>query len=69
LNINLLLDGLQVVTGMHLLDGSFFVQVPVLVLATDLLLITGMSGLLCLLSAWIPARRAAQTNPILALHG
>lgn len=68
LNINVLLDGLQVITGMHLLDGSFFVEVPILVLPTDLLLIAGMSGLLCILSAWIPARRAAQINPVLALH-
>jgi lipoprotein-releasing system permease protein len=68
LNINALLDGLQALTGMHLLDGSFFVEVPILILPSDLLLIAALSGLLCLVSAWIPARRATQVNPVVALH-
>ena len=67
-NINDILLGLQRVSGMHLLDGSFFVEVPVLVLPMDLLVIALMSCGLCLLSAWFPARRAALMDPVLALH-
>ncbi len=67
-NINGILQALQNLTGMHLLDGSFFVEVPVLVLPADLLVIAIMSCGLCLLSAWFPARRAAQLNPVEGLH-
>lgn len=54
--------------GFGLLDGSYFVEVPVLVLSNDLWLIAGLSGALCLFSAWLPARRAALQNPIDGLH-
>ena len=54
--------------GFGLLDGTYFVEVPVLIQATDLALIGGLSGALCMLSAWIPARRAAEQNPIEGLH-
>ncbi len=67
-NINGILDALQAVTGMHLLDGSFFVEVPVLVLPQDLLVIAALSCGLCLLSAWFPARRAANLDPVQSLH-
>ena len=67
-NINSILAGLEVISGMHLLDGSFFVEVPVLVLPADLLLIAAMSCGLCLLSAWFPARRASLMDPVQALH-
>jgi ABC-type lipoprotein release transport system permease subunit len=56
------------ISGRHLLDGSFFVEIPVKVLPSDLLLIGLMSCGLCILSAWFPARRAAQMNPVAALH-
>jgi lipoprotein-releasing system permease protein len=55
--------------GFGLLDGSYLVEVPVLVLGSDLWTIAVLSGALCLLSAWLPARRAALTNPIDGLHG
>ncbi len=55
--------------GFGLLDGTYFVEVPVLVLGSDLWIIAGLSGVLCLLSAWLPARRAALMNPIDGLHG
>jgi lipoprotein-releasing system permease protein len=55
--------------GFGLLDGTYFVEVPVLVLASDLLAIACLSGVLCLLSAWLPARRAALMNPVDGLHG
>ena len=54
--------------GLRLLDGSFFETVPSRVLPMDLALIGGLSWLLCLLSAWIPARRAAGQNPVQGLH-
>lgn len=55
--------------GFGLLDGTYFVEVPVLVLGADLWAIACLSGVLCLLSAWLPARRAALMNPIDGLHG
>ncbi len=67
-NINEILLLVQSFTGMHLLDGSFFVEVPVLVQASDLLVIAALSCGLCLLSAWSPARRAAQLDPVQGLH-
>ncbi len=55
--------------GFGLLDGTYFVEVPVLVLGSDLWIIACLSGVLCLLSAWLPARRAALMNPVDGLHG
>ncbi len=54
--------------GFGLLDGTFFVEVPSVVHSADLWVIGGLSWVLCLLSAWIPARRAAQLDPIEGLH-
>jgi lipoprotein-releasing system permease protein len=67
-NINQILDFVEQVTGMHLLDGSFFVQVPIRVLPGDLVAISLLSAGLCLLSSWVPARRAAQLDPVANLH-
>ncbi len=67
-NINEILRGLEGLTGKHLLDGSFFVEVPVLVLPLDMLAVALMSCGLCVLSAWFPARRAAQLDPVQGLH-
>jgi ABC-type lipoprotein release transport system permease subunit len=36
---------------------------------SDLVWIGVISGSLCLLSAWLPARRAAALNPVDGLHG
>ena len=68
LNINPILDGVEAITGRHLLDGSYFVTVPTLLSASDLAIIASLTGLLCLISAWVPARRAAQLDPVNALH-
>ncbi len=54
--------------GFSLLEGTYFVEVPSVVQGSDLLVIGLISGTLCLVSAWIPARRAANVNPIAALH-
>ena len=67
-NVNSILDFLQMVSGMHLLDGSFFVEVPVVVSDFDLLLIAGISFLVCVLSSILPASRAVRLNPKSALH-
>ena len=67
-NVNQILALGEQLTGMHLLDGSFFVEVPVKVLFSDLVLIAVMSISLCLLASWIPARRAAQMDPVPSLH-
>lgn len=66
--INAIMELVASISGRHLLDGSFFVEIPVKVLPGDLLIIGLMSCGLCLLSAWFPARRAAQMNPVAALH-
>jgi lipoprotein-releasing system permease protein len=66
--INAIMELIASISGRHLLDGSFFVEIPVKVLPADLLLIGLMSCGLCILSAWFPARRAAQMNPVAALH-
>lgn len=55
--------------GFRLLEGTYFVEVPSVVQGLDLALIGAISGSLCLLSAWIPARRAAALNPVAGLHG
>jgi len=54
--------------GFRLLEGTYFVEVPSVILGGDLAMIGAISGTLCLLSAWIPARRAAALNPVAGLH-
>ncbi len=51
-----------------LLEGSYFDAVPSKVEMVDLAIIGGASWLLCLLAAWLPARRAADQAPIKGLH-
>jgi lipoprotein-releasing system permease protein len=55
--------------GFRLLEGTYFVEVPSVVLPQDLVFIAVISLTLCLISAWIPARRAAALNPVDGLHG
>ncbi len=66
--INEIMSLIASVSGRHLLDGSFFVEIPVRIMPGDLVVIGLMSCGLCLLSAWFPARRAAQMDPVAALH-
>ena len=67
-NINAIVSWVGELTGRHLLDGSFFVEVPVLVLPQDLVLVAVMSCTMCVISAWFPARRAASLDPVQGLH-
>ena len=67
-NINFILDLLQEISGMHLLDGSFFVEVPVEILPQDMLIIGCVSFVCCIASSVVPAIRAARLNPKLLLH-
>jgi lipoprotein-releasing system permease protein len=53
----------------QLLEGTYFVEIPSVVQGVDLAVITGVSWGLCLVSAWIPARRAAAMSPLAGLHG
>ena len=52
----------------RLLEGTYFDAVPAKVVMVDLAIIGGASWLLCLLAAWLPARRAADQAPIKGLH-
>lgn len=54
--------------GFQFLAGTYFVEMPSVIKATDLLIIAAISWGLCLLSAWMPARRAAVMNPLEGLH-
>lgn len=54
--------------GFSLLEGTYFLEVPSRIQTSDLWLIGLLSWSLCLLSAWLPAYRAAQLNPIDGLH-
>ncbi|HEX7035957.1 MAG TPA: FtsX-like permease family protein [Pseudomonadales bacterium] len=55
--------------GFRLLEGTYFVEIPSVVQPLDLVVIGAISVSLCLISAWVPARRAAALNPIAGLHG
>ncbi len=54
--------------GFRLLEGTYFVAVPSVVQGADLAVIAAISWSLCLISAWVPARRAAALNPVAGLH-
>ena len=63
-----LIAGVETLLGFRLLEGTYFVQIPSVVQGSDLLFIALLSWSLCLISAYIPARRAANLNPIDGLH-
>jgi lipoprotein-releasing system permease protein len=59
---------LESVIGARLLEGTYFDEIPVRISVADLVVVSGVSLLLCTLSALHPARRAAALNPAEALH-
>ena len=67
-NIGNLVGVVESWLGFRILEGSYFITLPSLVLVEDLLLIGVLSWLLCVLAAWLPARRAARQNPVAGLH-
>ena len=67
-NIGYLVGVVESWLGFRMLEGSYFDVLPSLVLAGDLAVIATLSWLLCVLAAWIPARRAARQNPVAGLH-
>ena len=67
-NIGYLVGVVEAWLGFRILEGSYFIVLPSLVLAEDLLLIGTLCWLLCVLAAWLPARRAARQNPVAGLH-
>lgn len=49
--------------GVSMLEGTYFQTLPSSLQVSDLLIITGLAFLLCMLSAYGPAKRAASLNP------
>lgn len=68
-NIAQLVSWLGEVTSYRLLQGTYFAALPTEIRAMDLVVIGSIAGGLSLLAAFIPAARAADLNPIAALHG
>lgn len=66
--VNELVDFIGALSGQHLLDGSYFALVPTKLVIADLLIIAGISVVIALLAAWMPARRASQLSPARFLH-
>ena len=66
--VNELVDFIGALSGQHLLDGSYFALVPTKLVISDLLIIAGISVVIALLAAWMPARRASQLSPARFLH-
>ena len=67
-NVAALVQWLATVTSYQLLEGTYFAELPSEVQLSDLLVIAVMSWTLCVLAAWLPAQRAANLNPVEALH-
>ncbi len=68
LNVAEIVRWLGSISSYRLLEGSYFSALPSVVKPMDLLVIAGMAWSLCVLAAWLPARRAANLNPVQALH-
>ncbi|MGI9324455.1 MAG: FtsX-like permease family protein [Pseudomonadales bacterium] len=56
------------VTSYRLLQGTYFAQLPTEIRGSDLAIIGAIAWSLSLLAAFVPAARAAELNPIAALH-
>lgn len=69
ININQVVGALESLFGVSFLEGTYFVEIPFLIQGLDLGLIGGLAAGICLIAAWIPARRAKQVHPVQGLHG
>jgi lipoprotein-releasing system permease protein len=69
MNIDALVAGLESLAGVRFLEGTYFVQIPVVIELSDLAIIAALSSVICLFAAWIPARKARQVHPVQGLHG
>ncbi len=67
-NVGPVLARVEAWIGFSLVEGSLFDTVPSRLEAFDMLLIALASWGVCALAAWIPARRAADRNPVAGLH-
>ncbi|MEM1231754.1 MAG: FtsX-like permease family protein, partial [Pseudomonadota bacterium] len=67
-NISSFIGWLGEMTSYRLLQGTYFAALPIDIRLTDLLMIGLLAFLLSLFAAFIPAARAAELNPIEALH-
>lgn len=67
-NVSALIAWLGEMTSYRLLQGTYFAQLPTDVRSGDLIVIGALAFALSLLAAFVPAARAAELNPIEALH-
>lgn len=68
MNVTETMGVVESLIGARLIDGTFFDEIPVRILASDLAVIVVMSLGLCAISCLHPARRAAALNPAEVLH-
>ena len=60
---------LEQLFGFRLLAGTYFDRLPSVLLASDMILITGAALLMAIAGACYPALRAGRVDPAPALHG
>jgi len=68
MNVTETMGVVESLIGARLIDGTFFDEIPVRILVSDLAVIVVMSLGLCAISCLHPARRAAALNPAEVLH-
>jgi len=69
LHVDSLVAALESLAGVRFLEGTYFVEIPVVIEPSDLAIIAGLSTTICVLAAWIPAAKARQVHPVQGLHG
>ena len=67
-NIGSIVAFIESLVGVRILEGTYFVRIPSDVQMGDLLVIAALSWGLCLIAAWLPARRAGALNPVVGLR-
>ncbi len=69
LHVGELMYQLEQLFGFRLLAGTYFDRLPSVLLASDMILITGAALLMAIAGACYPALRAGRVDPAPALHG